>query len=153
MKPGKKVAARIEWNDGTTTPILLLARRFRATITQEHVEQSYWSRFRDPVANALREILNDNTAVCALWQSDGWRPRYADDEASVILYLENHDDNGLVNGQVVYEAGLSRRVESAMKRLAGMSRGEFRETPIILDLPVCMSREAAGEPQFIQATA
>ena len=115
-------------------------KRVRTVVTGKHVDQSHFRRFHDPVSTALRSLLNDDTAVCVHWQSDGWRPRYHDDEADIHLYLEVHDDAGAYIGELHYQTRLPRNMERAMKRLAGITAGPFEDTAMVIDIPVVMAR-------------
>ena len=119
-------------------PRAVPVKRLTLNVTADHAEQAYWARFRDPVSLALRELLNDHTAVCVLWQSDGWRPRYSDDTADIHLDMELHDDNGNFAGELHYELPLPRRATTAMKRLAGLSRGRFEPTTSNIHIPTAM---------------
>ena len=127
------------------TEQLVEMRRIRAVITPEHAAQAYWSRFRDPVALALRELLQPNANVCVFWQSDGWRPRAPDDEADILTAMEILDQQGNYTGELTFQTRLPRRAERAMRRLAGVSRGQFEATPVSVDLPIPMLRQSQSE--------
>ena len=142
MTAPRRQPATFEPSGQPPTEQLVAVQRIHAVVTPEHAAQAYWSRFQDPVALALRELLQPNASVCVFWQSDGWRPRWPNDEAYILTAMEIHDSQGNFAGELTYQTRLPRRAERAMRRLAGVSAGRFEPTPISIDLPVAMLRQS-----------
>ena len=115
-------------------------KRVSTIVTVDHVENGRWARFRDPVSLAIRELLNENSCCDVFWQSDGWRPRYSDDEADIGIYTEIYDENGKFIKEMCYKVRLPRRAEKQMRRVAGVSSGIFEPVPIAVDIPVMSLR-------------
>ena len=132
------IQASYENTQRETVEQSVAAQRTAVAITWDHLERAVWRQFHDPVSQALRELLNDHATAYVFWQSDGWRPRYPDDEADVRLAMEVQDDEGRYTGQLLYETRLPRRATTAMKRLAGVSRGQFSPVAMSIDIPVPM---------------
>ena len=126
------------WSGAREMTEPLDTKRLKFTLTQEHVDRAYWRQFRDPVSECLNEALDEHPAVQVFWNSDGWFPRYPDDDAYVGMSVETLD------GELSIWQPLPRSAERAMKHLA--LRGKC-DVPVTfqLDVPtICMRSEKAG---------
>ena len=117
-------------------------KRASVLVTVDHCDRGRWARFYDPISLALKEeVLNENSCCCVLWESDGWKPRAADDEANILIYTEKYNEEGEFLHETTYQVKLPRRAELNMRRLAGVSKGIFEPTVLAVDVPVMALRE------------
>ena len=117
-------------------PVMIPARTVNVTVTRQHVEQGYWSRFRDPVSLAIREILAENACVDLYWNSDSFAPRHHDDDAMIGIFVEVPPDEP--GGRCVEHAmhlPLPVRATKAMWRLRCLGIDTFRDFNMRLWLP------------------
>ena len=84
--------------------------RIRLEINAEHVSAATWRRYQDPVSLALRTHLSPHACASVFWNSDGFAPRYSDDEARIGIHQEVQDpETGRFDRELHYWLPLPRR--------------------------------------------
>ena len=111
------------------------ARQVEVTITREVVDRARWRQFMDPVSLALDQVLQKHACAQVLWNSDGFRPRYAGDDGRIGIHVEIQDDSGLTIREESYWTPLPQRAARAMRKLAREGAEEFESLTMRLKLP------------------
>ena len=110
--------------------------RIRLEINAEHVSAATWSRYEDPVSLALRTHLSPHACACVFWNSDGFAPRYSDDEARIGIHLEVQDpETGQFDRELHYWLPLPQRAAQAMWKLRYQGAQYFTPFRTTLHLP------------------
>ena len=113
------------------------ARQVTITLTEETVDQSYWSNYRDPVSMAIKPLLNDNSCVQTFWNSDSWAPMGSYDDARIGVHVETSGDRE----ETSYWLPLPTRAALAMWKLRSQGLEGFKPVTMRLKLPVAALRD------------
>ena len=103
------------------------ARNLTVTVTRDHVERAYWTKFMDPVSLAMKEALNEHACAETFWNSDGFQPRYPGDAARLGIHLESLEPETGRMQEKSYWIPLPRRAASAMRKLSREGIVSFQE--------------------------
>ena len=111
-------------------------RRVKATITKEHIKAASWSLYHNPVSLALQEHLSRDACASLFWNSDGFAPKYPEDEARIGIHQEVNDpESGSFLEELHYNLPLPRRATRALWKLRRQGIETFNPFIIQVDLP------------------
>ena len=117
------------------------AKRVTVEISREDIKEATWSRFNNPVSIALQEHLAQNTCADLFWNSDGFTPRYPDDDARIGIHQEVlHPQTGRLEREEHYHLPLPRRATRAMWLLRKDGIDTFSTIRMAVDLPTACLR-------------
>ncbi len=111
-------------------PIEIHAKYLSVDVTTEHIAQSKWTRFMDPVSIALKEKLNDYSCVDIFWNSDSFSPSHANDDAYIGIHTETSDK------EHSYYVRLPTRSTKAMWKLRTQGERTFKSFKIRIPIPL-----------------
>ena len=133
------------WNPASARPVP--ARRVTINISLEHVQEATWTRFRNPVSLALDPYLNEHACTDLFWNSDGFRPRYPEDDARIGIYQEvQNPETGAYDQEAEYYIPLPRRATRALWNLSREGIEAFRPINMAIDLPLTVLKNPSTPP-------
>lgn len=118
-------------------------KRMLIPVTVDHVNKARWIRFWDPVSVAIQDYLCEHACAEVFWNSDGFRPRYASDDARIGIHYERRriEPDKLVYESKNYWIPLPRRATTAMWKLVNGTIDDFEKFTMALDLPTLVLKE------------
>lgn len=122
------------------------ARNMTVEVTRDHVERGHWRRFADPVSLAVNEALPEHACASVFWNSDGFRPRHAGDDARLGFYVEVTDPETGRTTEEEYWLLLPRQAERALKRLSIQGSSSFQPFRMRLAVPASAFNTRHHEP-------
>ena len=108
----------------------ILSKYITVAITNEHIDKSVWRRFMDPVSIALNEYLNDYSCADVFWNSDGFAPYDAQDDAYIGFHIENPTN------EYSYYTPLPLRATKAMWKLRKNGQNNFDQFKMRVPIPL-----------------
>lgn len=114
----------------TSPPIEIPSKYLIVDVTADHVAQSIWTRFMDPVSIALKEKLNDCACADTFWNSDSFSPSHTNDDAYIGIHVEASDK------EYSYYVPLPTRATKAMWKLRTQGCHTFKSFKIRIPVPL-----------------
>lgn len=131
----RNITKTYEDSPWSSSSVVSEARNLTIQVTRRHAEESRWTRFRDAVSLAVKEKLGENACANVFWNSDGFLPRPAGDDARLGFYVEVTDPETGATAEEEYWLPLPRRAERGLKRLATQGTAGFQPFSFRVAIP------------------